>query len=93
VEAVSEDRTAPLPEAIEGPRDPHEQSLHATRQRAAIVGLRNQVDVVRLQRVLRQPESEAIPSGTEDARDRAPSEFPPEARRKPARRRIVTCSG
>lgn len=80
VEAIREDGAAPAPETVERAGDPHEDSFHSARQRPPILGFGDQMDVIRLQRELVQPEAEAIASGGERTRDRASSRVPPKTR-------------
>jgi hypothetical protein len=69
MESIREDGADVPPQIVQGMRDPHEQSLHPARERASILGLGDQVHVIRLQRVLRQPETETIAACRERAQD------------------------
>jgi hypothetical protein len=79
VEAIGEDGPAPVPESMERPSDSDEQRLHPARQRASIAGLGDQVDMVRLQGEVDQPEAEALAGGRERTRDRSSHRLPPQA--------------
>ena len=80
VEAVGEHAPSPLPEAVESPCHTHGEALHAAGEPSPVVGLDDQMDVVRLQRVLVHPEPEAVASVLEDAQHPLPDEMAAQAR-------------
>ncbi len=69
VETVGEDGAAALPQSVECARDADEQPLHAARERSPVAGLGEQVEMIRLQREVREPEAEALASTGECAMD------------------------
>lgn len=60
VVAVGEHRALSSPDSVEHSCDADQQSLHAARERAPVVRLGDQVDVVRLQRVVGEAEAESL---------------------------------
>jgi hypothetical protein len=67
VVAVGEQRADAAPEPVEAARDADQQTLNASRERAAIARLDDQVEVVRLDGEVDQPEPEAVRAGGECA--------------------------
>jgi phage protein D len=67
VVAVAEDTTGATQKPVERSRDAHEQSLHAARERAPVGGLDDQVQVVRLDRMVNQAQAEALAAARECA--------------------------
>src|SRR6185503_19635484 len=58
---LCEDGAATRMHSIDGLRDANAEALHAARQTAAVVRLNDEVNVVTLDRVVRETEAEAIP--------------------------------
>ncbi len=74
VVAVREDSAASIPQAIQPLRDANEQTLHTPRERARVLGLDDQVQLVRLDRKLDEPKPESVGSSAQflaQARDGA----------------------
>jgi hypothetical protein len=67
------------PKPVESARNAHEQARHLEREHASVVGFGDQVDVVRLQRVVRETESVASARARRDeaAFDRGASSVSP----------------
>jgi hypothetical protein len=63
--AIREQPTAPPQPAIDRLGDANRKPLHPARERAAITGFRQQVQVVALNREMDQPEAKASASATE----------------------------
>lgn len=78
--AVGEDGARSRPQPVQSSRDAHEEALHPARQRVSIGGLGDQMEVVRLQRVLVEPEAEAFAPRAERALDRDASGVSSQAR-------------
>jgi hypothetical protein len=70
VKSIGEYASTPTPNSVESSGKAHEHALHAARQRALVVGLHEEVDVIRLHRELCQAESEAIAPSCEGRCDR-----------------------
>src|SRR5262249_37470916 len=70
----------PRPELVERAGDSHEQALHSAREGAFVVRFGDQVDVIRLQRVLREAELATLAHGTERAFDHRTDGVPSEVR-------------
>jgi hypothetical protein len=65
VESIAEHAPAASPDAIQASRDPDAQALHPERQRIAILGFHDQVDVIALDRVVDQPDLRILLRGCE----------------------------
>jgi len=78
---VLEDGTSTSPETVEGAGEAHEQTLHAAREPSAVVDLRDEVDVSRLDGELSQAKPETLVRGREPRDDHVPRDSTPETRK------------
>src|SRR5262249_4484430 len=62
---VREDLAVPPEALVDALRDPDRQPLHPPRERATVVGLADEVHVVRLDAEVDEPEAEAVAAGAE----------------------------
>jgi hypothetical protein len=72
VVAIGENGTGASPQPVQRADDAHQESLHAARECAAIVRFDEQVEVIRLDRIVDETKAEALASGGEDALECAP---------------------
>jgi hypothetical protein len=81
METIGENASSPLPQAVEQPSHSHGHPLHAAREGEPIVGLDDQMDVIRLYREVIQAEPEAIAPFAERAEHPWTDEVPAETRK------------
>ena len=84
MEAVAEDASSSPPQSIEGSSHAHRDPLHSARERAAVVGFDDEMDMVRLQGKVIQAESEPIRSRVERTHNPRTNQTPSEARKSVA---------
>jgi hypothetical protein len=78
---VLEHGTSTSPETVEGAGEAHEQTLHAAREPSAVVDLRDEVDVSRLDGELAHAKPETLVRGRERRDDHVPRDSAPETRK------------
>jgi hypothetical protein len=83
VVSVGKDRTAAPDACVQATREPHCEPLHRARERASSLRFYDEVDVVRLNRILHQACSEALLDGAERRKDQGGQRPVSDARKPP----------